>query len=140
MFRCERLCKFGKVRKHFESVCGAIAASVNRRIRHANARAVGAETDTITGTPIAAFSAPSQLISAGKKNDPSPVTTDERASAPDNLSSALWRPTSSRKQRCRLRHSKGPRITARVSMLSFWYDGRLCIAPMICSAELRPGR
>ena len=61
------------------------------------ASAVGADTATITAAPIAAvfctISTETRLVSSTM---PSPPRCRSRASAPASLSSALWRPTSSR--------------------------------------------
>ena len=62
------------------------------------ASAVGAETETIIGAPMTAdfctISTDTRLVS---RIMPSLVGTLSLASAPDSLSSALWRPTSSRR-------------------------------------------
>jgi len=62
------------------------------------ASAVGAETDTITDAPIAAlFCTISTEIRLVRRMIPSLAATGSSANAPASLSSALWRPTSSRK-------------------------------------------
>src|SRR5579883_1917082 len=97
------------------------------------ASAVGAETATITGAPsVAAFCTISTETRLVRSTMPSLAETLASASAPHSLSSALWRPTSSRKATmpCGAVQNAAA-CTARVSRLISCSGARLCTAVMI---------
>src|SRR5579863_6737082 len=101
------------------------------------ASAVGAETATITVAPIAAvfctISMETRLVS---NTTPSSTDVFSSASAPASLSSALWRPTSSRNATMpRPGIQKAAACTARVSTLMVCNGGMLCTAAIISRDE-----